>query len=80
MATTALLTAKVAVADSGGVGWSAVYSKYNGPRRLPWVTPALTDDSSVCSVSTFMRKCLLCKYRVIIKEIMVYDMLFLRSS
>jgi hypothetical protein len=54
MATTAVLLAKVAVVDSGEVGRSAVYSKYsNGPMTLPWGTPALTNDSSVYSVSTF---------------------------
>jgi hypothetical protein len=57
-----LSSAKVAVADSGVVGRSAVYSRYNnGPRTLPWGTPAVTDDSSVYSVSAFTRKCLLCK-------------------
>jgi hypothetical protein len=51
--------AKVAVVDSGEVGSSAVYSRYNnGPRTLPWVTPVLSKDSSVYSVSTFARKCL----------------------
>jgi hypothetical protein len=62
VATTAVSLAKVAVVDSGKVGKSAVYSRYNnGPRTLPWGTLALTDDSSVYSVSTFTRKCLLCK-------------------
>jgi hypothetical protein len=62
-ATTAVRLAKVAVVDFGEVGRSAVYSRYNnGPRTLPWGTPALTDDSSVYSVSTFTRKCLLCKW------------------
>jgi hypothetical protein len=43
------------VVDSGEVGRSAVYSRYNNsPRTLPWDTPALTDDSSVYSVSTFI--------------------------
>jgi hypothetical protein len=51
MATTAVSSAEVAVVDSGEVDRSAVYSRYNnGPRTLPWVTPALTDDSSVYSV------------------------------
>jgi hypothetical protein len=51
VATTAVSSAKVAVADSGEVGRSAVYSRYNnGPRTLPWGTPALTEDSSVYSV------------------------------
>jgi hypothetical protein len=55
--------AKVDVA-SGEVGSSAVYNRYNnGPRTLPWGTSALTGESSVCSVSTFTRKCLLCKLR-----------------
>jgi hypothetical protein len=31
----------------------------NDPRTLPWGTPALTDDNSVYSVSTFTRKCLI---------------------
>jgi hypothetical protein len=62
MATTAVSSAKVAEVDPGEVGRSAVYSRYNiGPRTLPWGTPALTDDSSVYSVSAFTRKCLLCK-------------------
>jgi hypothetical protein len=62
MVTTAVLSAKVAVVDSGEVGRSAVYRRYNNsPRTLPWGTPALTDDSSVYPVSTFTRKCLLCK-------------------
>jgi hypothetical protein len=58
MAITAVSSAKVAVADSGEVGRSAVYSRYNsGPRTLP----ALTGESYVYSVSTVTRKCLLCK-------------------
>jgi hypothetical protein len=61
MATIAVSSAKVAVVDSGEVVRPAVYSRCNnGPRTLPWGTPALTDDSSVYSVSTFTRKCLLC--------------------
>jgi hypothetical protein len=60
MSTTAVSSTKVAVVDSGEVGRSAVYSRdNNGPRTLSWGTPALTDDSSVYSVSTFARKCLL---------------------
>jgi hypothetical protein len=62
MATTVVSSANVAVVDSGEVGRSAVYSRYNnGPRTLPWGTPALTDDSSVYSASTLTRKCLPCK-------------------
>jgi hypothetical protein len=60
--TSEVSSAKFAVVESGKVGRSAVYSRYNnGPRTLPWGTPALTDDSSVNSVSTFTRKCLPCK-------------------
>jgi hypothetical protein len=52
----------VAVVDHGEVDRPAVYGRYNNdPGTLPWGTPALTDDSSVSSVSTFLRKCLLCK-------------------
>jgi hypothetical protein len=61
MATTVVSLAKVAVVDPGEIGRSVVYSRYNnGPRTLPWGTPALIDDSSVYLVSTFTRKCLLC--------------------
>jgi hypothetical protein len=61
VATTAV-SSKVAVEDSGEVGRCAVYSSYNnGPRTLPWGTPALIGESSVYPVSTFTRKCLLCK-------------------
>jgi hypothetical protein len=50
MATTAVLLAKVAVGYSGEVGRSAVYSRYNnGPRTLPCVMPALTEEISVYS-------------------------------
>jgi hypothetical protein len=50
-ATTAVSLAKFAVVDSGEVGRSAVYSRHNnGPKTLPWGTPALTDDSLVYSV------------------------------
>jgi hypothetical protein len=62
VATTAVSSSKVAVVDSGEVGRSAVYSRYNnGSRTLPWGTPTLTDDSSVYSVSVFTKKCLPCK-------------------
>jgi hypothetical protein len=58
MATITVSSEKVAVVDFGEVDRSAVHSRYNnGLRILPWGTPALTDDSSVYSVSTFMRKC-----------------------
>jgi hypothetical protein len=37
------------VLDSGEVGRSSVYSRYNnGPSTLPWGMPALAVDSSVC--------------------------------
>jgi hypothetical protein len=53
MVMSAVSSANVAVVDPGEVGRSAVYSRYNnGPRTLPSGTPALTDDSSVYSVST----------------------------
>jgi hypothetical protein len=61
MISTAVASAKVAVVDSGEVGRSAVYSSYNnGPRTLLWDTPTLAGKIFVFSVSTFMRKCLLC--------------------
>jgi hypothetical protein len=48
--------------DSGKVGRSAVYSRYNnGPMTLPCSMTTLTEDSSVYSASVFIRKCLLCK-------------------
>jgi hypothetical protein len=62
VATTTVSSARVAVVDSGEVGRSAVYSRYNnGPRTLPCGTPASTVESSVYSVSTFTKNCLLCK-------------------
>jgi hypothetical protein len=64
VAITAVSLAKVAVVDSGEVGRSVVYIRYNnnGPRTLPWGMPALTEDSSVYSDSACTRNCLLCKY------------------
>jgi hypothetical protein len=54
MAGTAVLLAKVAVVGSFEFGRSAVYSRYNnGPRTLPWGTPALTRQSSLYTVSAF---------------------------
>jgi hypothetical protein len=48
MAPTAVSLTEVVVVDFGEVGKSAVYSRYNnGPRTLPWGTPALTEESSV---------------------------------
>jgi hypothetical protein len=50
VASTAVSSAKVAVVNSGEIGRSAVYNRYNNdPRTLPWGTPALTEDSSVYS-------------------------------
>jgi hypothetical protein len=58
MATTTVSLAKVAVVDSGEVGRSAMYSRYNnGPRALAWSMPALTEEVSVYSVSAFTKKC-----------------------
>jgi hypothetical protein len=48
VASAAVSLAKIAVVDSGEVGRSAVYSRYNnGLRTLPWGTPALTDEFCV---------------------------------
>jgi hypothetical protein len=58
MGNTAVSLANFAVTDS--VGTSVVYNRYNkGPRTLPWGTPELNGESSVYSVSTLKRKCLL---------------------
>jgi hypothetical protein len=58
---TAVSSAKFAVVESGEVGRSAVYSRYNDTMTLLRGTPTLTEDSFVYSVSTYKRKCLLCK-------------------
>jgi hypothetical protein len=51
VASTPVLSAKVAVVYSGEVGRSAVCSRYNnGLRALPWGAPALNGESSVYSV------------------------------
>jgi hypothetical protein len=43
VASTSVLSAKVAMVYSDEVGRSAVYSRYNnGPRTQPWGTPAMT--------------------------------------
>jgi hypothetical protein len=48
VASTAASSAKVAVIDSGEVGRSAVYGRYNnGIRTLPFGTPLLSGESSV---------------------------------
>jgi hypothetical protein len=62
MASTAVSSTKAAVIDSGEVGRFVVYVRYNnGPRTLPCLTSTLTQESSVWSVSTCTRKCLLRK-------------------
>jgi hypothetical protein len=62
MAGTAISSVKVAVIDSGEFGRSAVFSRYNSDAgTLPLDMAALTEESSVYSVSTFKRKCLPCK-------------------
>jgi hypothetical protein len=58
-ATTAVSSAKDAVVDSGEVGRSSVYGRYNnGPRTLPWATPASTLfqplRGSVCYVNRIL--------------------------
>jgi hypothetical protein len=63
VASTAVSSTKFAVINSGDFDRSTVHSSYNnGSEVLPWGTCALTKDSSVYSVSTFTRKCLLNKY------------------
>jgi hypothetical protein len=55
VASTVVLSAKVAVVESNVDGRSTVYSRYNnGPRTLVWGIPALIGFSSVYSVSTFI--------------------------
>jgi hypothetical protein len=46
VASTAVSLAKVAMADSGEVGRSAVYSRCNNISTMPWDMAALTGDSS----------------------------------
>jgi hypothetical protein len=59
VAITAVSSAKVADVVSGEIGRSAVNSREsNGPRTLPWGTPAITGESSVYSSSILMKKCL----------------------
>jgi hypothetical protein len=62
VATTAVLSAKVAVVDSDEGGRSVVYRRYSsGLRTLPWGMPAFTEESSVYSFSTLTKKYLLCR-------------------
>jgi hypothetical protein len=57
VANTAVSSANVVIVNFGEVGRSAVYSRYNsGPRTLPSGTQALTEESSVYSVSKFHGK------------------------
>jgi hypothetical protein len=50
------------VVDCGEVGRSAVYNWYNNCHNNTALGyPALTGGSSVYSLSTFTRKCLLCR-------------------
>jgi hypothetical protein len=54
VASAAVSSARFAVVDSGEVGRSAVYSRYNnGPTTLPLSTPALTGESSVLSFNLY---------------------------
>jgi hypothetical protein len=51
VATTAVSSEKFSIVDSGELEMTTVYSRYNnGPRTLPWFTPALTGGNSVYSV------------------------------
>jgi hypothetical protein len=57
VAITAVSSANVADVVSDEVGRSAVKSRYsNGPRTLPWGTPALMGKSSVYTFSYFIEK------------------------
>jgi hypothetical protein len=65
-AKTAVSSAKVAVVVVEEVGRSAVYMRYkNGPRTLPWGTPAWTGDRGCWAEATLTRKCPFCKKEVI---------------
>jgi hypothetical protein len=60
VASTAVLSAEVTVVESAEVGSSTVYIRYNnGPRTLPLGTTAMVEESSIHSVSSFTRKCIL---------------------
>jgi hypothetical protein len=60
VASTAVSSTKFALVDSGEDGMSAVHSSHsNCPRTLPSGTPSLTGQSSVYSVSTSTRKCII---------------------
>jgi hypothetical protein len=59
MASTAVSLAKFAVVDSGEVGRSAAYSRYNnGSMTLPRGTAEMNEESSMYSFPSFMRNCL----------------------
>jgi hypothetical protein len=50
VASPAFSSAKCAMVDSGEVRRSAMYSKYNnGPRPLPWGTPAYFLERVMCT-------------------------------
>jgi hypothetical protein len=61
VATTVVLSAKVAVVNSGEVDRSAALMRYSsGPSTLHWGTPMFMGESSVYSYSILTRKYLLC--------------------
>jgi hypothetical protein len=58
----AVLSAKAAMVVVGAVRRSVVYMRYkNGPRTLPWGTPALIGDRGCWAEATLTRKCLFFK-------------------
>jgi hypothetical protein len=60
VANNAVSSAKFAVIISDEVGRSIVHSRYiNGPKILPWGTPAFINISFLNSFSTFTRKCVI---------------------
>jgi hypothetical protein len=59
MARMAVSSANVAMVVVGEVGRSAVYMRYsNGPRTLPWGTPAWTGDRVRCVEAILTKKCI----------------------
>jgi hypothetical protein len=63
VANTAVSSAHVAVVDFVEISRSAVYSRCKSSHRtLSCSTPVSTGKSYVYSDSTFIRKCLLCRY------------------
>jgi hypothetical protein len=54
VASTAVLSGRVAVVDFGEVGRSTVHIRYNnGPRTLPLGMPTLTDEFCVLSFNLY---------------------------